>query len=118
MKITDPDMQRKMAKALSVGGDLYNLDDIEAELLSGDLQGHVEGNSWAITQVQKFPRRKVVNIMLVVGGISDAAKLEVKISEWAKSIGASMIIATGRDGWWAHRTPGWRMAGVMYSKEL
>jgi hypothetical protein len=118
MNITDPEMLRKMEKALKLGGNLYTLDDIQAELMAGNIQGHVEGDTWAITQIQLFPRRKVVNIMFVIGSISNAAKLEEKISKWAKELGANMITATGRDGWWAHRTPGWKMMGILYSKDM
>jgi len=118
MNIVDPEMARKMAKALSLGGNLYTLDDLEAELLAGNIQGHVEGDTWAITQIQNWPRRKVVNIMFVIGSIEHAGKLEEKISEWAKEIGASLVTAVGRDGWWVHRTPGWKIAGTLYSKEI
>ena len=118
MNITDPEMLRKMEKALRLGGNFYTLDDIQAGIMAGDLQGHVEGDTWAITQVQQYPQRKVVNVMFVVGSIPHAAKLEEKIGIWAKELGATLITATGRDGWWAHRTPGWKMMGALYSKDI
>jgi len=118
MIITDTFMLRKMARALREGGDLYNLNDIAEMLSNGTAQGHVVGNTWAITQVHQFPAKKSVNILVVVGNMEDSIKLEGKITEWAKEIGANRITAIGRDGWWKHRTPGWDKVGVLYAKEI
>jgi hypothetical protein len=118
MIITDPRMAELMDKALAYGNHLFNLDDIQRELKSGKMQGHVEGDTWAITQVHEWPRRKSVNILYVVGNLDDSFKLEANIEEWAKSIGADLLTATGRDGWWKCRTPGWKKVGILYSKEI
>jgi len=118
MIITDEKMKDKMARALAIGGDLYSLDDIENHLIAGKLQGHVEGDTWAITQVHDWPQRRAVNILYVIGSMGDAIALEAKIEEWAENIGASLITAVGRDGWWDCRTPGWEKVGTLYSKEI
>jgi hypothetical protein len=118
MKITDPVMQKKMNKALKINGDVFNLDDIRESLRIGKMQGHVEGDTWAITQVHEWPRKKSVNILYVIGSLENSIQLESKITEWAKGIGANFITAIGRDGWWKHRTSGWKKLGVLYSKEL
>lgn len=118
MRIDDPQMLKKMAQALGHGDDLYTLDDIEDALLKGEMQGHVEGNTWAITQVQEFPRRKVVHILFVIGEMRDLPKLEGKIQVWARDLGATMLTAVGRDKWWVIRTPGWRTTGTAYAKDI
>lgn len=118
MKITDPAMQRKMGKALKVNGDVFDLDDIREALKVGKMQGHVEGDTWAITQVHEWPRKKSVNILYVIGSLDDSVKLESKITEWAKEIGANFITAIGRDGWWKFKTPGWKKMGILYSKDI
>jgi predicted alpha/beta hydrolase family esterase len=118
MKIVDPVMAKKMAKALKVNRDVFDLDDIREALRVGKMQGHTEGDTWAITQVHEWPRQKSVNILYVIGSLDDALKLESKITEWAKSIGANFITAVGRDGWWEYNTPGWKKMGVLYSKDL
>ena len=118
MKVTDPGMAKKMAKALKCNHDVFNLDDIREHLKNGKMQGHVEGDTWAITQVHEWPRQKSVNILYVIGSIENSLKLENKIEEWAKEIGAGFITAVGRDGWWEHRTPGWKKMGVLYSKDI
>jgi hypothetical protein len=118
MNIIDQVMLRKMNRALKLGLELYTFGDIEEGLESGDLQGHVKGDTWAITQVQSYPNRKVVNILFCIGSIEGSIALESDISEWAKGQGATLLTAIGREGWWEHRTPGWIKSGVLYSKEL
>jgi hypothetical protein len=118
MIITDAAMMRKMQRALKETGDLFTLQDISAMLKKGTAQGHVVGDTWAITQVHEFPLKKSVNILVVVGNMEDSLAMEAKIDTWAKGIGADVITAIGRDGWWDFRTPGWKKAGTMYAKEL
>ena len=118
MIISDPKMARKMSKALKIGGNLFDLDDIQEHLKNGRMQGHTVGDTWAITQVHEWPHKKTVNILYVVGYIEESLELESKITAWAKEIGADRVTAVGRDGWWEHRLPGWKKVGVMYSKEL
>jgi hypothetical protein len=118
MIVTDSFMMRKMARALREGGDLYNLNDIQKMLSAGTAQGHVVGETWAITQVHQFPAVKSVNIMVVVGNMEDSLKLEKKIEEWAKGLGATLLTGIGRDGWWEYKTPGWKKLGTMYAKDI
>ena len=118
MKITDPEMAEKMRRALKVGDDLFNLEDIEAGLASGVMQGHVEGDAWAVTQIHQWPRKKAVNILFVVGSLENSLKLEAKVEMFAKMQNATLLTAVGRNGWWQHKTPGWRIVGNLYSKVI
>jgi len=116
--IKDAFMKKRMERALHVGGDLYDFTDLAAELQKGSMQGHVELDTWAITQVQDFPRKRVVDIFTVVGNMEGSLLLEKSITKWAKEINADMLTSVGRDGWWNFRTPGWKRVGTLYSKEL
>ena len=118
MIITDPHMLRKMDRALKEGNQLFDLNSILENLRDGSMQGHIEGDTWAITQVHDFPCKRTVNIVFVVGHIEESLKLEAKVEAWAKEMGADLLTAVGREGWWEHRTPGWKKTGVLYSKEL
>ena len=118
MIITDKFMLKRMERALKAGNNLFTLDDIGEGLRSGHMQGHVEGNTWAITQVHDWPQRRSVNILVVVGNMADSLKLEEKITAWAKEKGADHITGVGRDGWWNFRTLGWKKQGVLYSKDI
>ena len=117
MSIADK-MLGRLARALKQAGDMFNLDDIQKALRLGTMQGHVENDTWAITQIHDWPRRRTANILFVVGDMEDALKLEAKIEEWALGVGANRITAVGRDGWWEFRTPGWKKVGTLYSKDI
>jgi len=118
MRITDPSMQKKFEKVLGMNNNVFSLEDIRDELQSGRMQSHSIGDTWAITQVHQWPRRKSVNVLFVVGSIGDSLQLEYKIESWAKEIGADLVTAVGRDGWWSKRTPGWKKMGTLYSKDV
>jgi len=108
----------KVARALNQANNIYNLLDIERALNSGDMQSHVYKNTMAITQIHQWPQRKAVNILFVIGDLDDSFKLEVRIEKWAKEIGADLITAVGREGWWDVRLPGWKKQGALYSKDI
>lgn len=113
-----PHMMEKMTRALKEGCALFNLDDIQMGLRNGSMQGHVEGNTWAITQIHDWPHRRSVNVLYVIGDLEEAIKMEPKLESWAVSVGADLITATGRDGWWEHKIPGWRKVGTLYAKDI
>lgn len=108
----------KVARALKQANNIYEFSDIERSLASGDMQSHVYKETMAVTQICLWPRRKSVNILFVIGNLSEAQVLEGQITRWAKSIGADLITAVGREGWWDNRLPGWRKQGALYAKEL
>jgi hypothetical protein len=118
MNISDPKMLKKMERALRFNDYMLDLDDIQYGLDTGEMQGHVIGDTWAITQVHNWPRQKSVNILFVVGNLEEALKLEDKITTWAKEIGATVLTGIGRDGWWESRTPGWRKVGTLFAKDI
>jgi len=111
-------MMLKMARALKQTGNLFDLTDVQNALKTGTMQGHVENDTWAVTQVHDWPKCRTVNVLVVVGDMADSLKLEAKIEDWAKSIGADRITAVGREGWWEFRTPGWKKVGTLYSKDI
>jgi len=119
MKLAISDeMMVKMNRALRCGGQLYDLHDIGANIANGKMQGHVEGGTWGVTEVHDWPKHRSVNIVFVVGDLEESLRLEEKIIDWAKSIGADHLTAIGRDGWWGCKTEGWKKLGTFYSKEI
>jgi hypothetical protein len=122
MKITDPIMAAKMEKALKCAGNLFDLNDIKNALQTGHMQGHVVGESWAITQIHDWPQRRSVNILFVIGNKEDLPELHAQVEEWAKNVGADMMTAYGREGWEEYlgsdTGKGWRKSNIVYSKDL
>lgn len=119
MNAVDPRMRAKVEKALRCGNNTYDFDDIMNALRTGNMQGHVVGDTWAITQVHEWPQRRSVNVLFVIGNLVDVPALEAKVVEWAKSIGASFLTATAaRGGWAPFVLDGWKPSGIIYSKEI
>ena len=109
----------KLAKAIREGGDLYTIDQILTAIAESRMQSFAEGNTWAITEVNTFPNRKVVTIAYVVGDLKDAELLHDRVIEFAKSVGATMVKAFGRVGWAGDaKKNGWRIAGQVYCKDI
>lgn len=109
----------KLARALKDGGNLYTVQDILAAIAESRMQSFAEGDTWAITEVNSFPSRKIVTIAYVVGDLKDAEILHDRIIEFAKSIGATMVKAFGRAGWSKDaKEHGWRIAGHVYCKDI
>lgn len=116
--IADP-MLRLLAKALKAGGDTHSLEDILSEIKSGHKQSFALGKTWVITQVLDFPRRRVLELFLVVGHGDDLPALEEQITEYARSIGADFIRTSGRPGWKKHaKQMGWELSHVVYTKRV
>lgn len=111
-------MRKKMERALKHANDCYDLDDIENALMQGKMQGHVIGNTWALTQVHDFPQKRSIEITFVVGDLLESIEMEKYLTDWARAMGANMITAVGRDGWWERRTEGWRKVGTLYAKDI
>lgn len=117
MKVSD-EMAGRMNRALAEGGGLFTVDDIGVAIAAGNMQGHVEGDTWAVTQVHDWPRGRTVNILFVIGNVEEAQILEQRIVDWAKDLGAIRLTGIGRDGWWGHKLENWKKTGTLYSKDI
>lgn len=120
--ITRDDMRTKFDRALKAGGDLYDFDDIMERVKDGRMQSFVQGDTWIITQVNEFPKARVLEITFVVGFIEDAIDALPQILNFARTIGATRLTALGRDGWGhharAHVQLGWKKVGTLFARNL
>lgn len=107
--------QRKLQRVLDRSGNLYTVNDILTALARNEMQSFVEGNSVAITRIAVYPRTKVVEVWSVVGRMDEARKLHDRILIFAAEVGASVIQAYGRKGWWREAEPrGWKIIAENY----
>jgi hypothetical protein len=114
---------QKLARVLDRMGGVYLLDDILTAIGEGRMQSFVEGNSWAITQVQDLPRARQLQLIAMVGDLSDVDALHAKILEYADDVHAGLLSTHGRMGWLregSFRHLGWRLKAKsqLYMKEL
>lgn len=112
-------MWHRFAKALHIGGDLFSPDDIFERINDHRMQSFVRNNTWVVTQVSVYPRRKVLDIVLLVGELEDAKAMEPEIVKFARDIDATLIQAYGRFGWDKFAAAnGWRVASQVYHKDI
>ena len=114
---------RKLARLLDRMGGVYLLDDILTAIAEGRMQSFVEGNSWAITQLQDFPRARQLQLLAYVGDLTDVDALHAKILAYADEVNAGLLSTYGRRGWLregSFERLGWRLKARnnLYVKEL
>jgi len=117
-QVNDHEMLKKVDRIIHKAGNLYELDDIMDLIDVGKMQSFTYDNTWVVTQIQVYPRKKVLEIVWVIGFMEDAVKLLPEIEQYAKEKGASRIRGIGREGWWKFAEPGWKQTAVMYEKDI
>lgn len=115
---TNEELHSAATKVLSDMGGLYTVNDILAAIELNKMQSFSDGYTWVVTQVHDFPQKKVVEIVLVVGDYYGAVAIQTRVEQFARQIGASFLIASGRRGWGKAATDGWKTLSVNYMREL
>jgi hypothetical protein len=113
--------QEKLARVLDVMGGLYLVDDLMTRIGDGRMQSFAVNNSWAITEVQQFPRARKLHVVALVGDVGDTLALNDKVLNYARDNGIGLVSTFGRRGYSAHgHELGWRLKsrGFLWQKEL
>lgn len=118
-----PLYHRKLARVLDRMGGLYTLNDILAAIAEGKMQSFVVNNSWAITQVQNFPRARQLQLLAYVGDLADVDAVHAKILAYADEVNAGLLAAYGRIGWRreaSFKRLGWRLKAKshLYQRDM
>jgi hypothetical protein len=114
---------RKMARVLAAMGGLYTLNDILTAIAEDKMQGFVVNNSWAITQINVYPRARVLKLVAYVGDLADVDALHAELLAYAAANNCGLLSTHGRVGWlregsWSRL--GWRLKAksFLYHKEM
>lgn len=115
--------EQKLARVLDRMGSTYLVDDILSAIDEGKMQSFVVNNSWAITQVQDFPRARQLQLIAMIGDLADLDPLHGKIVGYADEVNAGLLSTHGRLGWLregSFERLGWRLKAKshLYLKEL
>jgi hypothetical protein len=115
--------EQKLARVLDHMGSTHLVSDILTAIDEGRMQSFVVNNSWAVTQVQDFPRARQLQLLAIVGDLADIDKLHDKILAYANAANVSLLATHGRLGWLregSFRRFGWRLKAKsqLYQKEL
>jgi hypothetical protein len=98
-KLGPEELQRRLKKALAVGGNTHDPQDIAALVEAGKMQAWVNGDSLVITEVMHYPRVSVVNIVIAVGKLSEVMSLQPAIEDFAREHKCAALRMEGRKGW-------------------
>ena len=115
--------EQKLARVLDRMGGVYLVSDILTAISEGKMQSHVVNNSWAITQVQTFPRARQLQLLAMVGDLADLDPLHAKIVDYAGAVNAGLLSTYGRLGWLREGSfarLGWRLKtkSHLYQREM
>lgn len=108
---------QKLARVLDRMGGLYNLNDILTAIGEGRMQSFVENNTWAITQVNQYPRARTLQLVGLVGDLEDVDALHGKILDYADEANAGLLSTYGRMGWLregSYARLGWKLKAKNY----
>ena len=113
------DFRAEFDQMLIDHGGLYTFDDIMERINDGRMQSFSDGESWIITQVHTFPQKKVVEIAYGIGDLAALLdRVQPEVVEFARSVGAEALIATGRLGWSRTAGPEWKLLSANFIRNL
>lgn len=118
MKRVEHPFKEKVDKLLLKGGDLYSFEDILEQINLGNMQSFALGESWCVTQICNFPRRRALDIVFMVGNLDELRALEPELIAFAKKHGIDRGIATARLGFIEKSFPGWKLASANFVKDF
>lgn len=114
---------RKLERVLDRMGNTHLLSDILTAIHEGRMQSFAENNSWAVTQLQDFPRARQLQLIAMVGDLADIDSLHSKILAYADEVNAGLLSTYGRLGWLREgswQRLGWRLKArsQLYQREM
>jgi hypothetical protein len=77
----------------------YELEDVRAACLAGQMQLWPGEQCAVITEILRWPRRTGCNVLFGGGDLEELARMAPRITAWAKSRGCDHITVVGRRGW-------------------
>lgn len=106
-------------KALSKGGNAYNIVDVQSRLESGHAQLWQEGDSTVVTEIVQYPNYRSFNVWLAAGNLDEIKALLPGAERYAQAHGCTQMELTGRPGWTkALSDEGFRQQSVVLVKDL
>jgi hypothetical protein len=79
--------------------DCHEMQDIADAIADGSMQLWSGTNGAMVTQVQDYPRKRVLHVWWAGGELQTILELIPHIEQFAKDIGCKKITCTGRRGW-------------------
>lgn len=119
--MTPPQQQlvEKMDLALARAGGVVTLGDIVAQALEGRAQLWARDGALVATEINTYPRAKVLNVFAAAGELRAIAALDREVTAFARDEGVSLMFAQGRPAWSrVGRAIGWHPHSLCFLKDL
>jgi len=110
-----------LVRALEHAPDTHTLQDLRDGVATGAFQLWPGRDSAILTQVQVYPRRKVLCIYLAAGHLDELRNLLSDVLAWARELGCASAYIAGRPGWartFLTKEEGWQATQVILEREL
>ena len=111
--------RKHIEAALEYTGGTHDIIDIYEGLYKGTMQLWPAKDSCLVTEIIKYPKKKVLNIFLGGGDLTEILSMHDDVISWAKQQGCTALNMTGRFGW---KKPlakhGWKPMHTSYVKEI
>lgn len=109
-----------IAAALQYSQGTHSLEDVLAQIATGELQLWPSNDTVVITQIITFPQKKTLHVFLAGGNQEELKWLDPYVVKWAKEQGCTALTFTGRPGWARSEMKeiGFQLTHVMMSKEI
>mgnify|MGYP003134260862 FL=1 len=111
--------RKHIEAALEYSGGTHDIIDIYEGLYKGTMQLWPAKDSCLVTEIIKYPKKKVLNVFLGGGDLTEILEMHESVINWAKEQGCTALNMTGRFGW---KKPlakhGWEPMHTSYVKEI
>ena len=105
--------------ALEYSGGTHDIIDIYEGLYTGSMQLWPNKKSCLVTEIITYPKKKVLNVFLGGGDLTEILEMHESVITWAQGQGCSALSMTGRFGWKKPLSKyGWKPLHSSYVKEI
>jgi hypothetical protein len=105
--------------ALAYSGNTHDFLHIVQGVISGHMQLWAGEEGCAVTEINVYPKRKILHVFLAGGKMEQILDFEKSAIQFAKLNGCSALSLAGRKGWAkVHKNRGWKEHHVTLIKEF
>lgn len=97
----------------------HSIDDIWSGIVEGRFQFWPGEQSAIVTDIEVYPKRRVMHIFLAGGELEELLEMEKAVEAYAHTIGCNSMSISGRRGWLkVFQDDGWQEVCTTIAKEL
>ena len=93
------ELLKRLDRALETGGRAFTPRDVAAFVEEGKFQCWQRNETCVLTEIQQYPRYRVLNVFAIIGELNDAMDQLPEVIAFARKHDCKKIMAAGRPGW-------------------